>query len=341
MKINRLPVYYIFGWILYTLYLYVDNVLANRGSVPYVWSNLLASFMEFTFCFFVVYPKWLKMNKIHFLFLGLVAADAIFVSSRALIEEVAYVGILGHGNYTADTKVLYYIKDNWWRALQPLLFSFLAWSLVDTFKKEKETALLKQEKIQTELLFLKTQINPHFLYNTLNYLYALAYPVSGQLADGIIKLSQLMRYMLHNSTDGMLALQQEIDYLTNYIALYQLRFEDHFFLDLKTEGNFEGKKIASLILIPFIENAFKHGVMNDEKRPIKIHLKLTGNLLSLIVSNRIHRGQKDQSSGIGLVNTQRRLELIYPDKHELRIANNGETYKTTLTIQLSELTPST
>jgi hypothetical protein len=334
MKRNRLAVYYLFAWACYTLYLYMDNVINNRGAQPYVWSNLAASFVEFSFCFFFVYPNFLKLKRIPLLIAGLVVTDGLFVGCRYLIEEVIYLWWLGYGNYDPSVKFLYYIGDNWWRALQPILFSFIAWALLDTYRKEQETEQLKQEKIRAELLFLKTQVNPHFLYNTLNYLYSLAYPVSEKLADAIIKLSQLMRYMLNNSVDGMLNLQQEIDYLQNYIEIYRLRFEDSFFVDFQTTGDFSGKKIASLILIPFIENAFKHGVINDAGRPVKIYIGATGKQLTMLVSNRINHGQKDSSSGIGLVNIKRRLELIYPDEFELLVSNNGEIYKTTLCINL-------
>lgn len=335
MKKRRLYIYYLLAWGCYVLYLYTDNVVNKRGSQPYVWSNLAASFAEFSFCFLLIYPQFLKLKKIPLLIAGLLMAEALFVGSRYLIEEVFYLWLLGYGNYSPDTKALHYISDNWWRAFQPILFSFIAWALLDTFRKEKETEQLKQEKIQAELLFLKTQINPHFLYNTLNYMYSLAYPVSAQLADAIIKLSQLMRYMLNNSIDGMLDLQREVDYIENYIEIYRLRFEDSFFVDFKTTGDFANKKIASLILIPFVENAFKHGVLNEAKRPIKIHIDVVADRLSLVVSNKINRGQKDSSSGIGLVNIKRRLELIYPDRFELLVSNNGENYKTTLNIRLS------
>jgi len=334
MKKSQLLIYYLLGWVLYFLYIYIDNVVYQRGPAPYVWSNMAAGFVEFTFCFFVVYPRFLKRKTIPFLIGGLLIADALFVGSRCLIEEVIYVWLIGHGNYTADTTVLQYIGDNWWRALQPILFSFLAWALVDTFKKERETEQLRREKTQAELLFLKTQINPHFLYNTLNYIYSLAYPVSDKLADAIIKLSQLMRYMLTDSIDGMLNLQKEVDYLENYIEIYRLRFEDSFFVDFKVEGEIGNKNIASLILIPFVENAFKHGVVNDAARPVKIKISVIKDRLTLTVSNKINRNQKDSSSGIGLVNIKRRLKLIYPGRHELLISDNGETYKTRLNIQL-------
>lgn len=334
MKKNRLLLYYMLAWACLVLYLYIDNIANKRGAQPYVWSNLMASFIEFTFCFFIVYPLFLRRKKVPFLIFGLVLADGLFVASRYLIEEVLYLWILGYGNYDPGVTLFQYIRDNWWRALQPIVFSFIAWALVDTFKKERETEQLKKERIQAELLFLKTQINPHFLYNTLNYMYSLAYPVSDVLAQSIIKVSQLMRYMLHNSADGMIDLQLEIDYLHNYIEIYKLRFEESFFVDFSISGAFKGKKIASLILIPFVENAFKHGVVDDVSRPIKILIDVKGSNLIFTLSNGINHGDKDGSSGIGLANIRRRLELIYPQAYELLITEDAETYKTTLKITL-------
>jgi len=335
MKRNRLFIYYLLAWACLAVYLYVDNIANGRGVQPYVWSNLLASFITFSFCFFIVYPFLLKRKRIVILVLSLIVAEGLFVACRYLIEEVLYLWYLGYGNYDPEVKLSHYLADNWWRALQPILFSFIAWALLDTFKKEKETEQLKKDKIQAELLFLKTQINPHFLYNTLNYMYSLAYPVSDVLANAIIKLSQLMRYMLYNSVDGLIDLKLEIDYLHNYIEIYRLRFEDNFFVNFSLHGNIEAKKVASLVLIPFVENAFKHGILDHAERPIDIQIDIIENNLQLRVSNSINHGEKDSASGIGLVNIKRRLALIYPNAHELSIVANAETYTIDLNIKLN------
>jgi hypothetical protein len=335
MKKNRLLLYYLLAWALLVAYLYIDNIANKRGAQPYVWSNLCASFIEFSFCFFIVYPYLLRRKKIHLFILGLIAADALFVGSRYLIEEVIYLWTLGYGNYDPDVKMIHYIGDNWWRALQPIVFSFIAWALLETLKRERETEQLKKERIQAELLFLKTQINPHFLYNTLNYMYAMAYPVSDALAQAIVKLSNLMRYMLHNSVDGMIDLQLEIDYLHNYIEIYKLRFQESFFVDFKVEGVFAGKRVASLMLIPFVENAFKHGVVDDAGKPVTIIINANNSSLFFSVINYTGFGDKDSAGGIGLANIRRRLELIYPNAHELLIDQNDQLYKATLKIRLN------
>lgn len=335
MKKNKLLLYYLLAWACLVLYLYIDNVANKRGSQPYVWSNLCASFVEFTVCFFVVYPFFLKRKKIPLLIAGLLLADGLFVASRYFIEEVLYLWLLGYGNYDAGVSVTHYIGDNWWRALQPILFSFVAWALVNTFKKERENEQLRNERMRAELLFLKTQINPHFLYNTLNYLYSLAYPVSDVLGEAIIKLSQLMRYMLHNSVDGMIDLQQEIDYLHNYIDIYKLRFEGNFFVDLNIKGECKGKRIAALMLIPFVENAFKHGIVDNAKAPVRLLIDVNGDNLFFSAVNAINYGDKDNSSGIGLPNIRRRLELIYPNTHKLLVMEANNAYEVTLQVNLT------
>jgi len=335
MKPSRLFLYYLVAWLCLALYLYIDNTANGRGSQPYVWSNLLASFLTFSFCFFLIYPFLLKRKRILLLIIGLISAESLFVACRFLIEEVLYLWLLGYGNYDPEVKLMHYFGDNWWRALQPILFSFIAWALLDTFKKERETEQLKKEKIQAELLFLKTQINPHFLYNTLNYIYSLAYPISDVLSNAIIKLSKLMRYMLYNSSNGLIDLKMEIEYIQNYIEIYRLRFEDSFFVNVSISGTIENQKIASLILIPFVENAFKHGVLDNSQKPVDIKIDVSGNDFWLRVSNTISHGDKDSTSGIGMVNIKRRLALIYPDAHTLCIVEQQETYEINLNIKLS------
>ncbi|WCT14795.1 sensor histidine kinase [Mucilaginibacter jinjuensis] len=336
MKQQKLWMYYLLAWVGYVAYIYIDNVVNGRGSQPYVWSHLVASFVQFTFCFFVLYPKFLNRKLILVFIAGLIVAEGLFISTRWLVEEVLYVWVIGHGNYNPGTSILYYVGDNWWKAFQPILLSFIIWAFLETFNRERENEQLRQEKTQAELAFLKSQINPHFLYNTLNYMYSMAYPVSDRLADTIIKLSNLMRYMLADNANNQVDLEKEVDYLSNYIDIYRMRFEDHFFVDFKVSGNTGGVQIASLMLIPFVENAFKHGVMDDEQRPVRIKLQASQHMITFSVSNKINRNQKDHSSGIGMANIRRRLDLIYPGRYDLLIANNGDTYKSTLSIKLTQ-----
>ncbi|MGI4727036.1 MAG: sensor histidine kinase, partial [Janthinobacterium lividum] len=302
-----------------------------------IWSYSITfvKIIEFYILYLYVYPKFLKKEKIPQLLCGILFALTCFVLIRFLLEEVAFDYFFHFHNYFGYT-FLSYTLDNLYFGSSAIVLSLAIYSSYDSLKIAKENKSLREAKTQAELAFLKTQINPHFLYNTLNYIYSLAYPVSDKLADAVIKLSQMMRYMLTESAsaDGTVDLQKEVDYIENYISIYQLRFEEGFYVDFKAEGNIAGKRVAALMLIPFVENAFKHGVVNDPLRPIRINLKITGDRLDFSVSNKINRSQKDHSTGVGLVNIRRRMELIYPKQSELLVSENGQTYKATVAISL-------
>ncbi len=327
--------YHIAGWLLYVIYLIIGYFIQSPGKPVSVFNYTIwiIRFAEFYFCYLWVYPKFLYKGKPFQLAGGIIAALLGFVALRFLVEEVLFLHLFGVHNYWGYTFLSYTLDNVYW-GTSAVILSLAIYSGFNAIYKEQENKSLREEKIQAELAFLKTQINPHFLYNTLNYIYSLAYPVSDKLGNAVIKLSQLMRYMLTESASGDVDLQREVEYIENYISIYQLRFEDSFFVDFKTEGDIAGKRVSALLLVPFVENAFKHGLVNDLDRPIRIRLKVTGSRLTFTVSNQISRGQKDHSTGVGLPNIRRRLELIYPDHHELLIADNGQTYKTTLNITL-------
>lgn len=212
----------------------------------------------------------------------------------------------------------------------------------DAFLREKEREnqlqlqALEQARTQAELAFLRTQINPHFLYNTLNYLYATAYSVSEELAEAILRLSDLMRYLLHDSPDGQVDLAREVEYVENYLAIHRLRFEEKFFVEFAQTGQpVGGQRVATLLLIPFVENALKHGVLSQAAHPVRIGLHLPApNRLEFTVENRINQHQKDATTGVGLPNLRRRLALLYPGRHTLTVHDDGLTYRTYLALSL-------
>lgn len=198
---------------------------------------------------------------------------------------------------------------------------------------EAETA-----RHQAELANLKAQINPHFLFNTLNSIYALAVKKDDKTADAIINLSELMRYILRDGKDNRIPLQKELDYVQNYIDLQSARLGHTVDIRFSTieEAAAGRKEIAPLILISFIENAFKYGVNPDLKSIVTIHITEKENSLHLTVGNRKVATRKDVlSSGIGLDNTIERLRLLYPGKHQLDITENDTEYLVNLTIQLA------
>ncbi|MGA9649487.1 sensor histidine kinase [Pedobacter sp.] len=335
MKNTKVIFIHLLCWVLILTYQYSGYLIESASfvSIALGVSMTIIQIVEFYICYLWVYPKYLKKGKIPQLVLGVIFALGVFIALRFLIEEILYLKWFNFHNYSDQTTTISYIIDNIYYGISYITISAAVYSVQQNFKTEIANRKLKDEVVKSELAFLKSQINPHFLYNTLNYVYSLAIPVSDKLANAILRLSDLMRYTLNESPDGGVSLVKEVEYLESYIELFKMRFEPNFFVDFNAEGIVE-QKVAALVLIPFVENAFKHGVLNDEKHPVRIKLKVNGKRLSFEVSNKISHAQKDHSSGVGLVNIHRRLDLIYPDQHELLISNNGNTYKTTLIINL-------
>ncbi|MBI9064066.1 MAG: histidine kinase [Marinilabiliaceae bacterium] len=208
----------------------------------------------------------------------------------------------------------------------------------DWYTNEKAKQKLKEEKLISELQFLKSQVNPHFLFNTLNNLFGMARQAKAlSVADGIVKLSNMMRYMLYDSESEFVSLEKEISYLHDYIELQKLRIGTANKMDLQVDLNAcqSQLKIAPLLLIPFVENAFKHGISVKEPSKISIGLHTDENTVTFKVSNSINKlrqNRHEDSSGFGLKNVQKRLDLIYPDRSHLDIKEEEDIYSISLNI---------
>ena len=208
-------------------------------------------------------------------------------------------------------------------------------------KSERQKAALVEEKLSTELNFLKAQINPHFLFNTLNNLYSMANKAgTPELSEGISKLSHLMRYMLYESNKAKVPLNSELEYIRSFIEIQKLRLseEDDFIIQFNIQGETQNILIAPMLLIPFVENAFKHGISFKESSVIKIELVIKGDSLVFSVFNskqHIEQSLERGKSGIGLENLKRRLELLYPGTHELEIKEDVDIHGAILTLNLS------
>jgi two-component system, LytTR family, sensor kinase len=200
---------------------------------------------------------------------------------------------------------------------------------------EKKNRTMEAERLQSELNFLHAQINPHFLFNTLNSIYGLALIRSELTADAVMRLSSLMRYILQDVGKEKVALQDEIHSIQNYVELQKMRISKSTVINLVISGEPADFQIPPLILLGFVENAFKYGTSSHEGTTIGIEIEIAGGKLEFKTGNSIFQGrEKNESFGIGRHNSERRLQLIYPDRHKFSIVNNGKTYKLHLTIQL-------
>jgi two-component system LytT family sensor kinase len=218
-----------------------------------------------------------------------------------------------------------------------LFFLFLSTVLkftVDWFLNERIQRDLENQRLSAELAFLKSQINPHFLFNSLNSIYSLAYQRSETTPEAILKLSEIMRYMLYECNDNKVDLVKELQYLHNYIDLQKIRFANKAYIDFKVEGRVDNQQIVPLLLIAFIENAFKHGVANNALMPIRLLIDVEQAHLHFYIQNKKHTNNRDAAGGIGLNNVKRRLDLLYPGKYNLDIRDETDTYTVELSLVL-------
>jgi two-component system LytT family sensor kinase len=205
---------------------------------------------------------------------------------------------------------------------------------VDWFFNEKEKRDLENQRLIAELAFLKSQINPHFLFNSLNNIYSLAYQKAESTPYAILKLSEILRYMLYESNDTLVSLQKEIEYLESFIDLQKIRFKTKTQITLSIKGNITNQQIMPLLLISFVENAFKHGIATDEKHPIRIQISINENKMLFTIENKKNNYNKDETGGIGMVNVIRRLDLTYPNQYKLEVKNSATYYLCELYLDL-------
>ncbi|MEO6981041.1 MAG: histidine kinase, partial [Mucilaginibacter sp.] len=221
--------------------------------------------------------------------------------------------------------------------LPPILLRFIVFLM----RSSNRSLRLERENLNLEVNFLKAQVNPHFLFNTLNNLFSMAQDKENdELADGISKLSGMMRYMIYESNAETVPLKNEVEYIKSCIALNKLRYADHeAIVDFRYSELAPDLFIAPMIFIPFVENAFKHGVTINNTSFIDIAIAVKDKELLFTCVNKNYSFIKkmvDDKSGIGLENVKRRLDLLYPGKHELLIKNDEEKFRVELKINLSE-----
>lgn len=219
---------------------------------------------------------------------------------------------------------------------QMLIPFFLVVALAFLIKINNRLTQIHDEKLSAEVSYLKAQINPHFLFNTLNSLYALTLQKSNEAPKAVLKLSGIMRYVVTESSQDFVTLDKEINYIKDYIELQKLRLDSNASLSFEVVGTTTGKAIAPLILIPFIENAFKYGINPDENSFIRILISIENQSLRMTVKNAIVASEIDEEfkTEEGLKNTQKRLDLIYPGKYVLEVNEDRNTYDVNLKIDL-------
>ncbi|WP_199138319.1 sensor histidine kinase [Pedobacter sp. ASV12] len=308
---------------------------ARAISYPFYFLTWLAcTTFAYAVFFFFFYQK---QQKVRAVIVFLAVAIPLMICFRYLMQEVIYFELTGKHNYSANMRTpIRYFLDNIFFTIYysafGIVFFFIQFS---AYNQKKQGELLLQNR-QAELSFLRSQINPHFLFNSLNNVYTLVYQGSDKALDSISKLSELLRYMLYEKEEWV-PLLKEVQYLRNFIDLQLMRYDFKPAYELKINVPFNcAFKIAPLTLIPFVENAFKHGDLKDVAMPLQIELELVDQMLNLKVSNKKGNFNKDETGGIGLANVKKRLELTYANHQTLHIADSDTQYTIALQMKLHE-----
>jgi two-component system, LytTR family, sensor kinase len=206
---------------------------------------------------------------------------------------------------------------------------------IEWFKSEKQREALKVANLNAELKFLKNQINPHFLFNCLNTIYSLAHKKSPETEHALVKLSTILRYMIYQANEDKVLLVNELRYLHDYIDIQKLRLPQSITVDYTVTGDAGTLHIAPMLLIPFVENAFKHGISYSEEAYIIIQLVIDNGSLNMLVRNKIIRQKPEEAGGVGLTNAGKRLDMIYAGAHEITVKENGNEFIADLKIVLN------
>jgi len=205
----------------------------------------------------------------------------------------------------------------------------------DWFIQREHLQKIKIENLNTEINYLKAQINPHFLFNSLNTLYVQIDQKNSEARKTLEKISEMLRYQLYECNNDTISIEKELEYIGSYIDLQRLRKENNFDISYHYDEGIKVFRVAPLLFIPFIENAFKHlSNFTDRRNIVQVEMKKQNGKLVCTVFNTCCASQKNNHQGIGLKNVKRRLELLYPDKHELSTAQEPSSYKVTLTVEL-------
>ncbi|MCS7035658.1 MAG: histidine kinase [Saprospiraceae bacterium] len=329
------PVYHGLFWLaLLALLFWTDY--APGLDWRFVLGNVFISLIFFAvlvyFNLLYLIPRYLARHALLYLLLVL-AACAIVTPIRVFVLYLKFSGQPEWQQALVDAQLNLYAGS-----VLVTLTSTVLRVITDWWRYQQEKQILQTQTIQSELRFLKSQINPHFLFNTLNNLYALTLKKSDKAPEIVLKLSEIMRYMLYDCNERQVPLEREVQYIHNYLDLERLRQPKGADIQFVTEGFISDQMIAPLIFVPFLENSFKHGLNHHTRGGgyVRLRLKVEGKQLEFSIENSKPDPPPPPSTsgGIGLANVRQRLDLLYPGKYALDIQDEPHRYAVTLHMTL-------
>lgn len=334
--LNRRLVYHTIFWL--TMYGTMVGTSLRQGILPattFYNETIQVIFFAVLVYFNLLYliPNYLAKHA--FIYFGLVLASCAIVTP---IEVLALFLIYGNDPENQATLVdqqeVIYLGNVFVTLLATVLRVIMDW-----WRYQNEKQVLLTQTMQSELRFLKSQINPHFLFNTLNNLYALTLKKSDKAPEIVLKLAEIMRYMLYECNERRVHLSKEIQYLYNYLDLERLRQPKDADISFEVEGHVSEQLVAPLLFVPFVENSFKHG-LNHATSGGYVHIKLSvqGEDLEFNIENskveQMPRPSHPRSGGIGLANVRQRLQILYPENYEIIIRDEPNCYSVTLMLKM-------
>ncbi len=349
--------YHVIAWTVFIAYecTLITIIRSAEGLQGPAWSLFIVPYsiniaLFYVHALAVMEISFGKKQKHWFLFLFLLCAEIIIyvllfgLKEHSLSLEKITVSQLLYPGKVAFSRLLF-------RGIYFLIFSTAFWLISKTFRrkqllKEAETRALTRQKekqaLQLKLsaaqnAFLQAQINPHLLFNTLNFIHSEVQEVSEKASDAIITLSEMMRYSLAETRpDGTVELEQEMEQIRNLIRINQFRFNNQLFIQVNEDGDLTAIRIIPLVLLPFVENLFKYAELNDPDHPAKVDVRVTGNILSFTTDNKKRKTVNFRSPGIGIENIKTRLQAHYIGRHALCIRNTETHFNVELTIEQTQ-----
>lgn len=340
---NRILLLHLAFWGVYFSFFLYQITFSRHGEEPdygiafidafaQIGTMALLSYLNY----FYFLPRFLKNQNLWRYIIEFIVPFIVLVTALIYFKRYIYFDEHepNHKGYLYSSK---FVVQSFIGSLFIVIFVGMLRFAEDWFELEAKRKEIENEKLMAELRFLKAQINPHFLFNTLNNLYYLAFTNSPNTTQVIAKLSQMMRYMIYDSNHATVPMSKEIEYMENYISLEKLRLNNQIPINFEVKGQTDGLMIVPLIFITFLENAFKHGVSNNSENAwVNIFISVEGKQCTYRVENsKIPKNtNNEEKSGIGLQNLQRRLALSYPDNYELKVEDETDKYSVELSINL-------
>lgn len=340
---NRV-IWHIAFWIIYFSYhVFISGIRAQSYSTILIWDGITLP-VKMSVAYFTLYfllPKYFFTHQLFRFLLYLIAALVV----GAILQRIILLTIgnqwllpgLVRGPNIFSVQIIYDFMN-----IYPVVL--LTGSIkigMHWLEKDYHSRELQKEKLESELKFLKAQTHPHFLFNTLNNLYALTLIRSEDAPAVVVKLSELLSYVLYECNERTVLLEKELNLIKNYIALEQIRYGDRLIVSYNVDGNIQGKEIPPMLILPFVENSFKHGVSRQlELVWLTVDIKIEENYFHLLVENSIETEEEDENNqsyreGIGLSNVKRRLDLLYKENYQLDIKKIAGRFSVTLTLNLN------